>query len=128
MKRTQWVVMAALAFGACLASPAIVQAHETGAMVVDIPYQMKLHDALLHGRYIIVHHMQEGGQKGPCTKVYDFGTKRLVTEFHCLHVRPTEPAPQNRVTAASVVPGVMEITSFQFKGSIDPIGVPGFQK
>jgi hypothetical protein len=62
-------------------------------------------------------------------KVYELKTKKLLTEFHCVHLTATDkPAQANRVNTSTVLPGIPEIVSFQFKGTVDPIGVPGFQK
>jgi hypothetical protein len=128
MTRIHSLIIAAVAFVAIFAIPAVARAHDTGSMVVEIPYQMKLADVLLHGRYIVVHDMKEG-ESGPCVKVYELKTKKLLTEFHCVHLTATDkPAQANRVNTSTVLPGIPEIVSFQFKGTVDPIGVPGFQK
>lgn len=108
-------------------SPRAAMAHDAGAMLVDIPNQTKLGDVVLHGQYLIVHIQEDSVEhEVPCTYVYEYKTKRLVTKFRCIHLdKTTAPAPASTIVSSSFGLGMREITSFQFKGSTDPIGVPG---
>jgi hypothetical protein len=121
------ILFSLVLFGFMFLAPRPALAHEAGAMLVDIPSQMKLGDVVLHGQYLIVHIQEDSVEhETPCTYVYEYKTKRLVTKFRCVHLdKTTAPAAQPQVIASGMGQGMKEITSFQFRGSTEPIGVPG---
>ena len=80
---------------------------------------------VLMGKYIIEHDTERMARGEPCTHVYDFYSRKLVTAFHCTHL--TRPRAGDTATVsvkpAQDLPAVM--TEFQFAGETDAHGVPG---
>jgi hypothetical protein len=78
---------------------------------------------LLMGKYIVEHDTDRMARGEPCTHIYDFYNKKLVTAFHCTHLtRPTSGQATVIITERAQLPGVMR--EFQFAGETDSHGVP----
>ncbi len=92
MKRIALTVLllgAVVLFGNAFAKTGSAGAPRREKQVVEFNNTVRLHGALLKGRYLIVHDEEKMARGEPCTYVYSGKTERpenLVVAFHCEHV------------------------------------------
>ena len=94
--------------------------------VAEFSEAVTVQGVVLKGKYLFVHDDAAMNRGEACTYIYKGVAEerdKLVTSFHCIHIERAK-AKNFIWRTRETMPGIIELTEFQFKGETAAHGVP----